>query len=154
MASLWSPRLLSTTESVLNFFSKLTKYSQMILSLNVRIEYKNSKTGNSQVNMKTNTHFWSYLIQLFLQWKIPQIRVERKLKRVFYFQKLYFEHFSVYEIMWENVIEPERLRMILWRMRISRCEVKTAKTQSEYVILTAFPLQQWLHKRAWILRYK
>jgi hypothetical protein len=30
---------------------------------------------------------------------------------------------------------------------------KAINTHSEYVILTAFPLQQWLHKRASMLRY-
>jgi len=53
--------------------------------------------------------------------------------------------FSIYEIMWENTVDPERPQMIIWRMRISRYEVKAANTHSEYVILTAFPQQQWLH---------
>jgi hypothetical protein len=48
-----------------NFF-KLARYSWIIFFLNVRTEYNNSKIGNSQVNMKTNTHFLSYLTQLFL----------------------------------------------------------------------------------------
>jgi len=48
-----------------NFF-KLATYSWIIFFLNGRIEYNNSKTGNSQVNMKTKIHFGSYLTQLFL----------------------------------------------------------------------------------------
>jgi len=32
-------------------------------------------------------------------------------------------------------------------------EGKNRNTQSKYVILTAFPLQQWLHERASMLRY-
>ena len=34
------------------------------------------------------------------------------------------------------------------------CWIRKAKnTHSEYVILTAFPLQQWLHERASVFRY-
>jgi hypothetical protein len=38
-------------------------------------------------------------------------------------------------------------------MRIARWITKATDTHSEYVILIAFPLQQWSHKRASILRY-
>ena len=34
-----------------------------------------------------------------------------------------------------------------------RCIPKATNTLSEYVILIAFPLQQWLHERAELLRY-
>jgi len=32
-------------------------------------------------------------------------------------------------------------------------DTKCTNANSEYVILIAFPLQQWLHKRAWMVRY-
>ena len=38
-------------------------------------------------------------------------------------------------------------------MRITCCIPKATDKNSEYVIFTAFPLQQWLHERASILRY-
>jgi len=38
-------------------------------------------------------------------------------------------------------------------MRIACCIPKGTNTQSEYVILTAFPLQQWLYERARMLGY-
>jgi hypothetical protein len=38
-------------------------------------------------------------------------------------------------------------------MRIACCTPKTTNTHSEYVILNAFPLQQWLHERGSMLRY-
>jgi hypothetical protein len=41
----------------------------------------------------------------------------------------------------------------IWRMRITCLAPKTMKTHSEYVILIAMPLQQWLHERASVLRY-
>ena len=33
------------------------------------------------------------------------------------------------------------------------CKQKSTNTHSAYVTLTAFPLQQWLHERASLLRY-
>ena len=43
--------------------------------------------------------------------------------------------------------------MTIWRMRIECRIPKATNTHSEYVILIAFPLQQWLHKRSSKLRY-
>ena len=43
--------------------------------------------------------------------------------------------------------------MRIWRMRITCWISKATDTHSEYVILIAFPLQQWLHERASMLRY-
>jgi hypothetical protein len=38
--------------------------------------------------------------------------------------------------------------MTIWRMRIAGWIPKATIAHSEYVILIAFPLQQWLYKRA------
>jgi len=57
----------------------------------------------------------------------------------------------IYEIMWENIVQPDRPQ-ITWRMRIARWVPKATNTHSEYVILIAFPLQQWLQERAPMLR--
>ena len=38
-------------------------------------------------------------------------------------------------------------------MRIACCIPKATDTHSEYVILIAFPQQQWLHELASVLRY-
>jgi hypothetical protein len=43
--------------------------------------------------------------------------------------------------------------MTTWRMHISRWVPKATDTHSEYVILIAFLLQQWLRERATMLRY-
>ena len=47
--------------------------------------------------------------------------------------------------MWKNVVEPDSPQMIIWRMRFACWIPKAARahTPSEYVILTAFPLQKW-----------
>ena len=42
---------------------------------------------------------------------------------------------------------------IIRHMRVAFWTPKATNTHSEYVILIAFPLQQWLHERASMLRY-
>ena len=53
----------------------------------------------------------------------------------------------------EKFVESDRPQMIIWRMRIACWIPKATNTQSEYLILVAFPLQQLLHEIAPILRY-
>jgi len=38
--------------------------------------------------------------------------------------------------------------MTIWRMRIACWITKATNTHSQYVIIIAFPVQQWLQKRA------
>ena len=42
--------------------------------------------------------------------------------------------------------------MTIWRTRIACWIVKTTNIHSQYVTLIAFPLQQWLHESASLLR--
>jgi len=43
--------------------------------------------------------------------------------------------------------------MTIWNMRIACWVTDVTDIHSEYVILTAVPLQQWLHERTSMLRY-
>jgi len=59
--------------------------------------------------------------------------------------------------MWKNGVQQGRPRMTIRRMRIA-CAIlslitKATNKHSEYVILIAFPLQQWLHERTSMLRH-
>jgi hypothetical protein len=55
--------------------------------------------------------------------------------------------------MWKNIVERSRPKMAIWHMRIA-CWIPTAtNTHSEYVILIAFTLQQWVQKDASMLLY-
>ena len=55
--------------------------------------------------------------------------------------------------MWKNIIGSNRPQMTIWRMRIA-CEIpKATDTQSEYIVLIAISLQQWLHARASMSRF-
>ena len=51
------------------------------------------------------------------------------------------------------MIETNLPQMTKWRMRIACWKPKVTDTHSEYVILIALPLQQWLHERASVVRY-
>jgi hypothetical protein len=42
--------------------------------------------------------------------------------------------------------------MTIWRIRIKCWIPKVKNTHSEYAIFIAFPLQQWFHERAAVLR--
>jgi hypothetical protein len=47
---------------------------------------------------------------------------------------------AVYEIMWKNIVEPNRPQMTIWRMRITCWIAKATDTYSEWVILEIFAL--------------
>jgi len=53
--------------------------------------------------------------------------------------------------MWKNLVQLERLQKTLKRMRIACWITKAKNTHVEYVILIAFPMQQWLQERAPLL---
>jgi len=72
-----------------------------------------------------------------------QTQIVRKIETHFVFENLGF-----CEIMWKNTVEPGWRRMTIWRMRIAYWLIKATDTHSEYVILIAFLLQQWLYERA------
>ena len=65
----------------------------------------------------------------------------------------FFENSAVYEIMWKNFVERCMPQMKIWRMRAACWIPKATNTHTGSVILTVFPLQQWLHERASNLRY-
>jgi hypothetical protein len=75
----------------------------------------------------------------------------RENQNTFYSQYFFAERRAVYEIMWKNVVEPGRLQITKWRMRIAGWIHKATNIHSEYVILIAFPLQLWLHECALML---
>ena len=59
----------------------------------------------------------------------------------------FFQKSCVYEKMWKNIVEQGRPQMTIWRIRTAFWIIKATNTNSGYVILTAIPLQQWLHER-------
>ena len=55
---------------------------------------------------------------------------------------------AVYGIMWKNAIGPDTSQLTKRRMHIARWIPKATNTHSKYVILIAFPRQQWSHEHS------
>jgi hypothetical protein len=51
------------------------------------------------------------------------------------------------------MVEPERPHMTIRGMRVACWITKTTDTHSKYVMLVAFPWQQWFRERASMLCY-
>ena len=66
---------------------------------------------------------------------------------------LFSKNHTVYKKMWRITLERVKLRKKIWCTRIACWLPKATDTHSEYVMLIAFPLQQWLRERAWMIRY-
>ena len=61
---------------------------------------------------------------------------------IFFFSKI----LPVYEMMWRNMVQSDRLQMTIWHMCTVCCT--RLKTHSGYNIYFVFPWQQWLHECA------
>jgi hypothetical protein len=96
--------------------------------------------------------FKLYIAQFFLESEMFQTRVVEKLKTHNLCPKTFFENRVFYEIMWKNIVEPDKPQMTICRMSISCYITEATDTHSEYVILHASPLQQWLQERASVFR--
>jgi len=60
----------------------------------------------------------------------------------------FFENRVICDIMWKNMVQPDRPQMKIRHIRIMCWIPKAKNAHSEYVIIMAFPLEQWLHERA------
>jgi hypothetical protein len=74
--------------------------------------------------------------------------LQRKSKHTFYVQyPPPPNNCAVYKIMWKFMVNPEVTdNSITLRRRIACWITKATDTHSEYVILIAYPRQQWLHE--------
>jgi len=80
-----------------------------------------------------------------------QTKGVEKMKTHFVVSNFFFENCAAYKRMWENIVQPDMAHMTVWRMRIACYIPKATNTHSQYVMLNAFPLQQWLHERDAVL---
>jgi hypothetical protein len=63
---------------------------------------------------------------------------------IFFF---FFENRAVCEVTWKNIVQRGRPEITIWRMRIACWIPKATNTHSEFVMVIAFALQQWLQDR-------
>jgi hypothetical protein len=107
--------------------------------------------------VKINIHFWSYIAEFFLECKMFQTNVAEKVNSHILCSTLFFFFRKSYNL-WDNV---EKLcgAGAGHRWQYGPCALHAGylglqiHTHSGYVILTAFPLQQWLHEHVWMLLY-
>jgi hypothetical protein len=59
--------------------------------------------------MKTDIHFWSYLFQFCVELEMFQTKTVQKIKHISFFNNFSFGRIAIYEIMWENIVQPVRL---------------------------------------------
>jgi hypothetical protein len=68
------------------------------------------------------------------------------------FSNFFSENRAFYEVIWKNMVEPDRPHdNTVWPMRFSCWISKATGTHSEYVIRIAFSRQQWLRERSSML---
>jgi hypothetical protein len=64
----------------------------------------------------------------------------------------FLENLALCEIMWKNIVQPDRPQMNIWRMRIAVWVHKSTNTHSVYVIRIGFSRQRKLREGAAMLR--
>jgi len=109
---------------------------------------------------KNNGYFtWKYIYTFLVTSRSVFLRIRnvsktfvQKIKTHILCSTASSENTAVYE-MWENIVEPDRPQMTIWRMRIACWIPKATNIHSDYVLLTAFPLQHWLYECASMFGY-
>jgi len=86
----------------------------------------------------------SFLCRKNIFWE----KVVEKIETYLVFSITYFWKLHLYDIMWENVVEPGRHQMTVWHMHLACWIPKATNTYWDYV---TFPLHQWLHEHASML---
>jgi len=67
-----------------------------------KFKFHSNRTSIKVLYMQTNIHFWSYLVQSFLEWEMFQTKIIQKIKTHIYCSIIFFENRTVLEITWEN----------------------------------------------------
>jgi hypothetical protein len=83
-----------------------------------------------------------------------QPKFAEKIQTHFMFNNIFFA--KIVPLMrWrvKSIVEPDSPQIKVWNMRVACWTSKAKITQSVYLILTAFPLQQSLHDRASLLHF-
>jgi hypothetical protein len=82
-----------------------------------------------------------------------QTKVVDKIRTHILCSVTFCENHAVYEIIWKHIVQPDRPQMTIWRIRIACWIPKAIDIHSEYIILIASPLQQWVQEHASVVRY-
>jgi hypothetical protein len=83
---------------------------------------------------------WSMLFLTYDMYKSSLRHIHYPVLSSLKMKGIRFLNRAMYEIMWRNITESDRSQTSIWRMRFACWILDTTKTESEYVILIAFPL--------------
>jgi hypothetical protein len=97
--------------------------------------------------MKTNINFWLYLAQFFLEWDMFHTKVVGEIKTQILCAIFFFKSCR----LWDNVEKYCKAGQAR-DDNVACWKTKATNTRTQYITLIAFPLEHWLHERAWILR--
>ena len=105
------------------------------------------------IYMKTDTRFWSYLAQFFLEWELYRTDVVEQIKTHILCSITFFRKSCR---LWDSVEKyfragPATDDDIIGRMHIACWVSKATNIPLEYVMFTVFPRQQWLRERTSML---
>jgi hypothetical protein len=58
--------------------------------------------------MKAFLHLWQGLVDFSLKWEVYHTEVVERLKTHSMFNIFFFENRAIYEVMWKNLVEPDK----------------------------------------------
>jgi len=104
--------------------------------------------------MTDTLHEYRYISLLLRMRNVSDESCRENQNTDFTFNNSIFENRAVYEIMVKNIVERGRSQITTRRMSIVCWITKATNTPSEYVIIIAFPNQQWLceHAQYYVIR--
>jgi hypothetical protein len=70
-----------------------------------------------------------------LKMKMFQTRVVENINSHILCSVTFLKHHAIYEIMWKNIVQPDRPQMAIWHMCIACWVTKVKNTHSEYITL-------------------
>jgi hypothetical protein len=105
-----------------------------------------------EAGLKNKYTFWHISLSFFRMRNVSDNTCSENKNTHFLFCNFFFLNRAVNEIMWKNTVEPDKSQMTVWRMRIACWLNEATHTRSEYVIHIVYPLQQWLHESASLLK--
>jgi len=74
--------------------------------------------------------------RILLRIKVPEKIIEKVETYILFAITFFYENRAVYEIMWKKyILEPDRPRMVIWRMRIARWISKATDTHTQRKLL-------------------
>jgi BarA-like signal transduction histidine kinase len=71
-----------------------------------------------------------YLAQFFRELAMFHTKVVEKIKTRVLFSVTFPDNRDIYDIMWKNMVEPDRPQMTIWRSRVARWIPKATHTHS------------------------